>query len=209
MEKLKTSKSLSEIFDSTGKSRTFEKNKLIYNQGETANYFYYLKKGRAHIFITSENGIEKTLSIAGKGEIIGEAAFFDGKPRMSAARALSDCEVVSLDKEMLMELIQNNPQIAFDLFGLQAKTIRKLSSQLDNMTFVSAKGRICRFLIQSLKTSADNKITATHEEIANVIGVQRVTVSKIMIQLVKDGVLKTGYKCIEVLDKDTLLTLCE
>lgn len=202
-------KSLAEIFENIGKTRVFEKNTVIYYQGEDADHFYYLKKGKVRIFITSENGMEKTLSVIGKGEILGEAAFFDGQPRISSARAVLRCELVAVNKEMLMEIIRSNPQIAFEFFKLLAQTVRMLSVQLDSMTFVNAKGRIARFLIQSLHHSDNMTVCTTHEEIASVIGVSRVTVSKIMIQLVKDGILKTGYKSITILDKNRLEMLCE
>lgn len=204
-----TPKNLAEMFQKIGTSRCFEKNATIYCQDEEADYFYYLKNGRVRIFITSENGMEKTLSVIGKGEILGEAAFFDGKPRISSASALTACELVAVNAEILTDTIAKNPQIAFELLRLQAQTIRMLSAQLDSMTFVGAKGRIARFLIHSLPRPDERHVSTTHEEIAGVIGVSRVTVSKIMTQLVRDGILKTGYKYIEILDKQQLELLCE
>ena len=202
-------KTLTEMFEHIGKSRCFDKNTTIYCQDEEADYFYYLKKGKVRIFMTSENGMEKTLSVIGKGEILGEAAFFDGQPRISSASALTNCELIAVNTEILTDIISKNPQTAFELLRLQAQTIRMLSSQLDSMTFVGAKGRIARFLMQSLPNPNSRNVSTTHEEIASVIGVSRVTVSKIMTQLVKDGVLKTGYKNIEILDKEQLEALCE
>ena len=200
---------LCEIFQNISAPRTVEQNAIIYNQDETSDYFYYLKSGKVQIFITSENGFEKILSIVSKDEIFGEADFFEEQLRMSSARTLTDCEIISVNRGMLTRIIQDDPETAFDIFKLQAKTILKLSSRLDNMTFVSAKGRIARFLLQSLKSPEQRKISTTHEEIANIIGVTRVTVSKIIIQLVRDDVIKTSYKSIEILDKEKFIMLCE
>ena len=202
-------KNLSEMFKEITAPRTVEQNAIIYNQDEDSGYFYYLKSGTVQIFITSENGFEKILSVVFKGEIFGEADFFENQSRMSSARAVTDCEIISVNKDMLTKIIKDDPEKAFEIFSLQAKTILKLESRLDNMTFVSAKGRIARFLIQSLKNPDQRKVTTTHEEIANIIGVTRVTVSKIIIQLVKDNIIKTGYKSIEILDKEKLIMLCE
>ncbi len=197
--------SLSDVLESVGIKRVFEQDSVIYDQGEKADYFYYLKKGRVRVFLTSESGMEKTLSIIEKGDILGEAAFFDGKPRISSACAVLRSELVAIDRETLTEMIQQYPQIALELFRLQARTIRILSAQLDSMTFMDAKGRIAWFLLQANETD----VRTTHEEIAAVIGVSRVTVSKIMAVLVRDGIVKTGYKTIRILDKNRLEMLCE
>ena len=179
-------------------------NAVIYRQGDDAECFYYIKKGRVRIFITSENGMEKTLSVVSKGAILGEAAFFDGQPRMSSAKAIQKCELVDslfpvLKKIALTDMVRRNPDTALELLRLQAQTIRMLSSQVDSITFDSAEQRILHLLSQSMQNSGDNTIVITHEEIGNAVGVSRVTVSKIMSRLCSEGIIQTGYRCIKVL----------
>ncbi len=189
-------------------TRVFEKNSVIYSQGEDANSFYYLKKGRAKVFISSETGMEKTLSVIGKGAILGEAAFFDEQPRISSAKAISKSELVPINRSTLTEIIRKNPQTAMELFKLQAQTIRMLSSQLDSITFSSADSRIARFLLESMHPVANGFVVkTTHEEIASVAGVSRVTVSKFMMRLSKLGAVKTGYKIITILNPEQLKEL--
>ncbi len=174
-------------------------NAVIYRQGDDAECFYYIKKGRVRIFITSENGMEKTLSVVSKGAILGEAAFFDGQPRMSSAKAIQKCELVVVNRYMLTDMVRRNPDTALELLRLQAQTIRMLSSQVDSITFDSAEQRILHLLSQSMQNSGDNTIVITHEEIGNAVGVSRVTVSKIMSRLCSEGIIQTGYRCIKVL----------
>ena len=201
---------LIQVFESINTVRVCEKNTVIYTQGEQANSFYYLKKGRVKIFITSENGMEKTLSVIGKGAILGEAAFFDEQPRISSAKAILRCELVSIDKNVLMDIIRRNPRTAMELFKLQAQTIRMLSSQVDSITFLNADCRIARFLMESMNCTEDGfSVNATHEEIASVVGVSRVTVSKFMIRLSNLGIIKTGYKTIRILNPEKLKEYCE
>ena len=109
---------LCEIFQNISAPRTVEQNAIIYNQDETSDYFYYLKSGTVQIFITSENGFEKILSIVSKGEIFGEADFFEEQPRMSSARTLTDCEIISVNKDMLRLIVQaysRNSKYSFEL----------------------------------------------------------------------------------------------
>lgn len=203
---------LLQAFQSIKSIKIFEKNSIIYSQEEQAPSFYYLKKGRIKIFITSETGMEKTLSVIGKGAILGEAAFFDEKPRMSSAKAILKSELVQIDKNSLTGIIRKNPQTAMELLKLQAQTIRMLSSQVDSITFSGANSRISKFLLETMYKSNNNSnfiINTTHEEIASIVGVSRVTVSKFIVKLSELGIIKTGYRVITVLQPEQLKAYCK
>ena len=151
--------------------------------------------------MTSVDGMEKTLNTASSGEIFGEGAFFDKKPRVSSAIALSEAQVIMIDEPMLTELFSQNPKLAFTLLEILANRIRLLSFQLDSMTFLQADARIARILLEN---ESDGVISLTHEEIADVVGVSRVTVSKILGKLTKKGILSTEYRKIIIKDSKYL-----
>lgn len=193
------------IFETSTPVRSFSKGDTIYYQGDTPSSFYYLIKGKVKVYMTSAEGMEKILSTAKAGDIIGEAAFFDKKPRISCAEALCDCKLGVINRELLTNLIQSNPTIALELLNIQATRIRELSAQIDSMTFLQADGRIARLLLQSCSNSSN--VNLTHEEIAGIIGVSRVTVSKILNEFKRKGYLKTAYRKIVLLEKESLNNL--
>lgn len=202
---IELSPEIAQIFEALNYPRTYEKNTVLYTQGETAKEFFYLKKGRVRVFITSENGMEKTLTTIGKGTILGEAAFFDEKPRVSSAMTVSKSEIIAVHKEKLKESIRSKPEIAMALLRMQAQTIRMLSAQVDSITFLQADSRIAEFLLQSaVLNNGEWIVQATHEEIASVIGTSRVTVSKIVNTFAEKGILRTGYRKIIILSPERL-----
>lgn len=178
------------VFEKEKPVKNILKGSIIYHQGDKARCFYYLKKGRVKVVMTSADGMEKTLSTASAGEILGEAAFFDKMPRISSAYALTNIEVISVDEAKLLTLIKDNPKLALELLEIQATRIRQLSSQIDAITFMKADGRIASLLLQS---ASSNIVNYTHEEIAGIVGVSRVTVSKILNRFKREGLLKTDY----------------
>ncbi len=190
-----------QIFEKFGRTRTFSKDEIIYRQGDTATTFCYLKKGKIKVYMTSIDGMEKTLNTASHGEILGEGAFFDKKPRVSSAKALTDCEVLMIDEKILTELFSQHSHLAFELLEILANRIRLLSSQLDSITFMQADARIVKFLLENEK---DLRVSLSHEEIANAVGVSRVTVSKILSRFVQKGYLATEYRQIIIKDKKAL-----
>ena len=190
------------VLEQSGPPRIYEKGEMIYWQGSHAEEFYFLKSGGVRVFLCSENGSEKTLSVLKPGRIFGEAAFFDGLPRVSSARAQRRTEAVPVTHRSLMDCIRREPQLAVSLLSYLAQTIRMLSAQLDTVAFQQADERIARLL---LKLSAENgRVSATHEDLAALAGVSRVTVSRILGDFSERGWVRTHYREIRLTDADAL-----
>lgn len=192
---------LLQILENVAHTKEYAKGQVIYYQGDFASCFYFLKKGKVSVFMTSADGFEKTLNTASQGEFLGEGAFFDQMPRVSSAKAVVKSELIAIDRKKLVELIRIHPDLAIKLLEILAKRIRLLSSQIDSMAFFQADERIAQLLLQ-YKTEEKGKITVhlTHEEIGNMVNVSRVTVSKILNVFKKKGIIKTNYREIEIAD---------
>lgn len=198
--------SMQTLLEKAGNLRRYSKGEIIYRQGDMASSFCYLKRGRVKVFMTSFDGMERTLNTAVRGELLGEGAFFDKKPRVSSAVAETEAEVVMIDDKQLYRLISDNPRLAFELLEILANRIRLLSVQLDSMTFMQAEQRIARLLLES---SGNDRVSLTHEEIATAVGVTRVTVSKTLARLSKTGVLATEYRSVIIKDRAALEEIAE
>lgn len=194
-----------DLWNILGKSflpKPYPKNYMIYRQGFPADKFYYLKSGKIKIFISSENGLEKTLTVKENGGVFGEAAFFDGMPRVSSAKTMADSEIIVITRQKMMDCIKKEPQFAMDLLTYLSQTVRMLSMQLDTMTFHHADERIAGLLI---KLSGDgDTVKATQDDVAALAGVSRVTVSRILSGFVKKGWIKTDYRTVEITDKPAI-----
>ena len=188
----------------TGKS--YGMDQLVYMQGEQADSFFYLKKGRVKIFLSSESGMEKTLTLLEPGNIFGEAAFFDGMPRMSSARTIQNSEIVRVTRGDLLGYFSREPELAMSLLTLLARTVRMLSDQVDHMTFLQADKRIA---LQLLKMQGEcgregKRIACTHEDLGNLAGASRVTVSKILNRCARAGWISTHYRSVVIVDQEAL-----
>ncbi len=201
----KNQQNLWEKLASSQAPKIYEKDQMIYLQGEYADRFYYLKRGRVKIFLSSENGMEKTLTVLEKENILGEAAFFDGLPRVSSAKALARCEIIVIDRRTLPDYFRREPTLAINMLQYLARTVRMLSAQVDNMTFLQADKRIAQFLVSLAgKPGVEQIVTCTHEEIGDLVGTSRVTVSKILSAFVKKGWISTRYHSILILNRKAL-----
>lgn len=174
---------------------------LIYLQGTEAEQFYYILSGTVKVFISSDEGNERTLTLHRAGSLIGEAAFFDKQPRVSSAVAVTRCELVSVDRARLSAVFAAHPDLAVSMLEYLARTVRLLSAHVDG-AFLPADRRIARHLL-SLPVQ-DGLLPCTHEEIGFAVGLSRVTVSRVLGEFERRGWLKTCYRSVSLLDRVAL-----
>ncbi|MBW7572734.1 Crp/Fnr family transcriptional regulator [Caproiciproducens faecalis] len=191
-------KNIGDVLEKSHTPRHYEKNRMIYWQEAPAGEFYYLKRGKVKIFISSESGMEKTLTVLEPGSIFGEAAFFDGMPRVSSAKTMVKSEIITVTRQSLMDCIRREPQLAMYLLTYLSQTIRMLSAQVNSMTFLQADQRLARLLLSLEKNKT---VPATHEDLAALAGVSRVTVSRVLREFSQKGWTATHYREVVILDE--------
>jgi CRP/FNR family transcriptional regulator len=187
------------LFESLRPPQVYRENQLIYQQGDAADYVYYLKSGKVKVYIASQDGFDKTLVTLSKGSLFGKASFFDNTPRTSSAVALQPSEIIAVDRQTMKQLFQLRPDVAIELLEYLSKTIRLLSVHIDWLAFEQADKRLARFLCESYNPT-QHAIDCTHEEIGERIGVSRVTVSRALSRFREKGWIDTKYKEIDILD---------
>ena len=195
-------------FETHYPSVSFPPGRMIYLQGSSADRFYYLKAGRVKVFLNSEDGSEKILTVYEAGNVFGEASFFDELPRVSSAITVTCCEIVIIDRLTLEAEMQRNPQILLTITRVLARTVRMLSGHVDSSA-LPARQRIARYLLSYPAERDGSPISCTHEEIGQAVGVTRVTVSRVLGELSREELVELGYRSVALLDRDGLRKLME
>ena len=179
---------------------------LIYLQGTDATCFYFLKEGRVKSFIQSEDGAEQVLTVYEAGSLFGEAAFFDELPRVSSAMALSSCQLVPIDRELVSQQFMQNPALAMSMIRYLARKVRMLSDHVDHMAFRPAKWRLAEYILSLSPDAAF--VHCNQDEIASAISTSRVTVNRLLNELARDGLVELGYRKLRILNRDELVRHC-
>ena len=185
--------------------RKYRAGQLIYLQGAYPDCFFYLLSGSVRSFISSSSGEERVLAVHRAGDLMGEASFFDGCPRVTSAMTLEDCLILTVDQGQLDAAFQRHPELALPMLRYLARTVRMLSSHVEASS-LPARQRIVRWLL-SQPCGENGVIQATHEEIGQAVGLSRVTVSRELGELSDHGLVALGYRCVTMLDKNTLKDL--
>lgn len=184
----------------------FEANKgrLLLVPGRDEQVLYILKRGTVRLYRLSHDGREITLGDLAVGDVFGTLPIFGALSKNTFAVAATEAMICKVTEERLMGLIARHPDMATRLLRILGERLTAAEDQIEDLVFRTAEQRIARSIIRLVETTSRSKLTVSHEEIARSAGVARETVTKMLNELERVGVVKTGYRSLRVLDRDAM-----
>ena len=179
------------------------KKQIIFTQGDVADAVFYIQEGKVLLTVVSKIGKEATLGIFNEGDFFGEGCLVGRSFRMKSATAMTDCELLRIDKKAMMRALHREHEFS-DLFVayLLARNIRYEEDLVDQL-FNSSEKRLARILLllahfgkEGTPESVIPKIS--QETLAEMIGTTRSRVSFFMNRFRKLGFLDYGGSELQV-----------
>jgi CRP-like cAMP-binding protein len=135
--------------------QTYPKEHLLFAEGETGHTMYIIQDGSVKITKIVDNK-EIILAVLGKGDIFGEMALLEDKPRAATAEVYEDCTLLAVNRKNFSNLIKEQPDMVVRMAALMSERIWLLYRQLDNTFIKDPLGRIYdALLIQLEKNRVD------------------------------------------------------
>ena len=191
-----------------------KKKQPIYLPGDPANTVYLLKKGRVKIVSSAPSGKEVTFEILDSGEIFGLLETLDDSPRETLAEALDDALICAIRREDFDRYLREHPDMTVKLTKLIGLRLRKIQNRVEDLVFRDVPARLAHLLLGLSKSAgapdgAGIRLQAklTHQEMANLIGCSRETVSTILGQFREQGLIRIDGRTIIVLNPHRLSSL--
>jgi CRP/FNR family transcriptional regulator, cyclic AMP receptor protein len=161
------------------------KGDAIYAQGDAADAIFFVQKGKVRITVVSHAGKERTLVLVSEGSFFGEGSLAGQTRRTGSAAAMTNCELLRVDKAQMLEALQRERPLA-DLFvaSLLARNIRSEEDLVD-LLFNSSERRLARVLLQLAQFGQDGVPQAavpkiSQQTLADMVGTTRSRVSFFM-----------------------------
>jgi CRP/FNR family transcriptional regulator, cyclic AMP receptor protein len=163
----------------------FSKKQTIFAQGDAADAVFYIQEGKVRLTVVSKIGKEATLGILNEGQFFGEGSLAGQALRMGSATAITECELLRIDKKAMMLALHREHTFS-DLFVayLLARNIRYEEDLVDQL-FNSSEKRLARLLLllahfgkEGIPETVIPKIS--QETLAQMIGTTRSRVSFFM-----------------------------
>jgi CRP/FNR family transcriptional regulator, cyclic AMP receptor protein len=181
----------------------FPKKHTIFTQGDAANAIFYIQKGKVRLTVVSKAGKEATLGILSEGDFFGEGGLAGQPLRMGSATAITNCELLRIDKKAMMLALHREHTFS-DLFVayLLARNIRYEEDLVDQL-FNSSEKRLARLLLLLAhfgKEGAPETVIPkiSQETLADMIGTTRSRVSFFMNRFRELGFVDYGESGLQV-----------
>lgn len=177
-----------------GSRLLFPKGAEIMHGGQIGAYLYFVDRGEVRLMRTTLDGREKILMSMREGSVTGETPFFDDVPACSSIVAATDCVVYAFSRDcVLHDILPHHPDLTWALLHSLASKVRVLCNQSVSLSLADLPARICRFLHLRLKEGESGHPSVSpglnQQELANLLGVHRVTLNKALRELEKESIL--------------------
>jgi len=190
---------------------TFFKGSYVYHQNQTSKFVYLIKSGRVNISIINSDGKVRSLFICGEGALFGEISAFSAPENCAQAQVVTDSLIYKIDKIKFNTILMNSNITAKNTAFILAKKVRVLTAQMESQMFPDAIKRVVNLLLYLAgqygvitDRGIQLNIKFSHQEVANLIGASRVTVTNAFRQLAIEGITQKFKSRLYILDKEKL-----
>lgn len=183
--------------------KRYKKHEAILFEEDTSEYMYIILNGKTKVIQTTEDGKEILLAMHHSGEFFGEMSLLDGKTSPATVVAMEDSSVAIISRQEFYSLIRAQKKVLDNLLLILCSRLRDSWEKIQLLNLKNASQRIkILFLMLSDKygeATAEGvtlKIKLTHQEIAEMTGMTRETVTRMIDKWQKDGeisVLKNKF----------------
>jgi CRP/FNR family transcriptional regulator, cyclic AMP receptor protein len=115
------------------------------------------------------------------GDIFGEIALLDGRPRSADAFAVTNCDLLAIERRDFLPLLREEPDIGLHMINILCDRLRRTTAQAESLMFLDLPTRLAQALLRlsDAQSEADfRKIEITQKDIASMIGMSRESTNK-------------------------------
>jgi CRP-like cAMP-binding protein len=187
---------------------TCEAGRIFYGPEEFGEVLFLLKKGRVQVYRLSPEGKKLIVAVLDEGSIFGEMSLLGQGMHNTYAEAAAECLICIMDRKDIERIIKSNPMVAIRIMESMAKRLHDAESQLEDLAFRSIPTRLSALLLRLASESPSGELVVghTHQDLAEMLGTYRETVTQTLNSFKHMGWIDIRRKEITILDASALQT---
>lgn len=164
-------------------TRRTRRGTVIFAKGDPGTSLIAILSGSVKIMAPSPDGGEAILNVIHEGEFFGEIALLDGRPRTADAVAMTDCELIVIDRRDFVPFVRSHPEVALKLIEVLCARLRWSSEHFEEVMFLDPPGRLARTLLRLTDRAASaadggRRVAITQRELSQMVGTSRENANK-------------------------------
>jgi len=193
------------------KTRKVARGTTIFAKGDSGSGLMGVVAGTVKVSVASADGKDIVLNLFHEGEVFGEIALLDGRPRTADATAMSDCELVVIERRDFVPFLSSHPDVMLKFIEILCSRLRRTSEQVQDITFLNLPTRLAKTLLQLTEaedgSATRRKADITQREISQMIGISRESTNKQLRAWAKRGWIRLERGGVGVVAPDKLATI--
>jgi CRP/FNR family transcriptional regulator, cyclic AMP receptor protein len=194
------------------KTRRVARGTAIFAKGDPGTGLMGVLAGSVKVSVASAEGKDIVLNVFREGEVFGEIALLDGRPRTADATAMSDCELIVIERRDFVPFLSGHPDVMLKFIEILCSRLRHTSEQVQDITFLNLPTRLAKTLLQLTGageegSAAKRKAAITQREISQMIGMSRESTNKQLRAWEKRGWIKLERGGVAILAPDKLAVI--
>ena len=197
-----------------GLQQQFAAGHQFHRPHQHADQLFLLTSGLVRIYTLSPEGRALTLFLHAAPALFGELAVLGSPIHDAFGEAFSDVTVAAVSRDQVRALMQHNPEIGLALLDLLGRRLRAMGQKLAEIAFKTVPQRLAGVLVAlaertSPQTDSASVLRLTHQQLAEMVGTYRETVTKALGELREAGLLRIDNEAICLLDLNALRRLAD
>ncbi|MEW6402652.1 MAG: Crp/Fnr family transcriptional regulator [Chloroflexota bacterium] len=196
--------------------RSIEEGEYFFLQGDPASYLFILTSGRAKLLQTNRSGQQVNLRTINEWQIFGAVgAVREGGTYPASAQAMEQSTALALPSEVLHTMMENRPYLSMGLMKVMTDYIQEMQERYRELATEKVERRIARSLVRltvqmGMKTGDGSiELAFTRQELAEMSGTTLYTVSRVLSEWEKHGLVETGRERVRIRTPHELVKIAE
>jgi CRP/FNR family transcriptional regulator, cyclic AMP receptor protein len=188
-----------------GYERELVRGDTLFNEGDPPDSLYVVTRGRMAIAIANPvDRRESVVALMEPGDLFGELGMLDDRPRSAMARALEPSSVLAVPYGPVLDLLDQQPKLLWNVTRLLAQRLRAMDEALADSVFLDVTGRTAKRILELANGSDQFTLPVTQEELAGMVGASRERVNKAIASFIRLGWLDQRDRQYTITQRDRL-----
>lgn len=195
-------------------TQSYRARQVVYLPGDRAASVHFIAGGRVKVSKVTRDGKELTLAYRTAGEFFGETCLLEGGPREEMVEAMETTATLEVDRAAFDHLLATHAQVAYPFARALIGRWRALQTKVEQLVFKDVGSKLSELLLRlGSEHGVEHRrglvlgLKITHQEMANLIGSTRETVSLTLSQFKRKGYIHTEGRKVILADREALRSL--
>jgi CRP/FNR family cyclic AMP-dependent transcriptional regulator len=197
---------------SLGRPKSFASGTLLMQEGSAGTSLMIIVRGTVRVSLLTAGGKRFVIDDLSRGEVLGEMAMFDGGTRSADVKAVTNCDVLSLERRDVIPFLEGHPQACLKMVEILSRRLRRANEHMTDIAFVDLPTRLAKLLLRRSSEGEGgprHRLSDSQSDLAAMIGCSRENVNRCLRDMQKRKIVSLEDGWIVILQRDELTALSE